>query len=200
MKKTFILFLIGVSVAFCSCNNKPEENNKNQTGQNNQQKQAPSVPENNVEQPNEAEKTAMPQKQSTTNLQTGIEDNLYYSNEGKVLHLTKDEFIEKIWDYENNPQQWIFNGELPVIIDFYADWCGPCKRVAPIMDELAQEYEGKINIFKIDTEKERELAGVFRVQSIPSMLFVPARGKPTMTTGAFPKEEYVKIINDVVLN
>jgi len=114
-------------------------------------------------------------------------------------HLTKQTFMEKIFNYEVN-KEWKFEGELPCMIDFYADWCAPCKMVAPILEELAKEYEGKINIYKIDTEKEQELAGAFGIQSIPSLLFIPKDGQPQMAVGALPKETLLKAIDDVLLN
>ncbi|RLD91619.1 MAG: thioredoxin [Bacteroidetes bacterium] len=113
-------------------------------------------------------------------------------------HLTKQTFFEKVFNFEKN-QEWKFEGELPCIIDFYADWCQPCKIVAPILEELAGEYEGKINIYKIDTEAEVELAGAFGIKSIPSMLFCPKEGQPQMAVGALPKETLIQAINDVLL-
>jgi len=113
-------------------------------------------------------------------------------------HLTKQTFFEKVFNFEKN-QEWKFEGELPCIIDFYADWCQPCKIVAPILEELAGEYEGKINIYKIDTEAEVELAGAFGIKSIPSMLFCPKEGQPQMAVGALPKETLIQAINDVLV-
>jgi thioredoxin len=113
-------------------------------------------------------------------------------------HLTKETFISKVFDFENN-QEWKFAGELPCLIDFYADWCGPCKMVAPILEELAEEYKGKINIYKVDTEEEQELAGVFGIRSIPSLLFCPATGSPQMAMGALPKDSFKKAIDDILL-
>ena len=95
----------------------------------------------------------------------------------KPIHLTKAEFLKKVVDYEGNPTEWKYLGEKPAIIDFYASWCGPCKRVAPILDELAAEYGDKIDIYKIDTEQEQELAAAFGIRSIPTLLFVPMEGK-----------------------
>ena len=115
----------------------------------------------------------------------------------KPEHLTLETFKEKVFDFEAN-KEWKFKGEIPAIIDFYADWCGPCKRVAPIMEELAIEYDGKVKIYKIDTEVERELAGMFGIKSIPSILFIPVEGQPQMTTGALPKENFVQIIEEVL--
>ena len=102
-------------------------------------------------------------------------------------------------DYEGNPTVWKFLGEKPAIIDFYASWCGPCKRVAPILDELAAEYGDKIDIYKIDTEQEQELAAAFGIRSIPTLLFVPMEGKPQMVQGAIGKADFEKIIQEVLL-
>ena len=113
-------------------------------------------------------------------------------------HLTKQTFLDKVFNYEEN-KDWKFEGELPCIIDFYADWCGPCKMVAPILEELSKEYEGKINIYKVDTEVEQELAGAFGIKSIPSMLFCPKDGQPQMAQGALPKESLIQAIDDVLL-
>ncbi len=112
--------------------------------------------------------------------------------------LTKETFIEKVFNYEEN-KDWNYKGEIPCLIDFYADWCGPCKMVGPIIDELSQEYEGKVAFYKIDTEKEQELAGVFGIQSIPSLLFVPVGGKPQMAAGALPKETLKEVIDKELL-
>ncbi len=100
--------------------------------------------------------------------------------------LTKQLFLEKVFNYEKN-KEWSFEGELPCIIDFYADWCGPCKTVAPILEELSEEFAGKINIYKINTEVEQELAGAFGIRSIPSMLFCPGEGQPQMSVGCIAK-------------
>lgn len=113
-------------------------------------------------------------------------------------HLTKQTFLEKVFNYETS-QDWKFAGELPCIIDFYADWCAPCKMVAPVLEELAKEYAGIINIYKVDTEEEQELAAVFGIRSIPSLLFCPKDGQPQMAMGALPKETFKKAIEDVLL-
>ena len=115
----------------------------------------------------------------------------------KPEHLTLDTFQTKIFDYEHETQ-WNFLGDQPAIIDFYADWCGPCKRVAPIMEELAVDYDGRVKIYKIDTEDQRQLAGMFGITSIPSILFIPLEGQPQMIMGAFPKENYLKQIEDIL--
>lgn len=111
-------------------------------------------------------------------------------------HLTKSEFLEKVFNFEES-KEWKYKGDIPCIIDFYADWCGPCKMVAPIMEELSKEYEGKLHIYKIDTEAEQELAAVFGIQSIPSILFVPVDGQPQMSAGALPKNAFEKAIKDI---
>lgn len=110
--------------------------------------------------------------------------------------LTKETFMEKVFDYENN-KEWTFSGDKPCIIDFYADWCGPCKMIAPIMEEISKEYEGKVDVYKIDTEQETELAQAFGISSIPSVLFVPMNDTPKMSVGALPKAGFVKAINDI---
>lgn len=118
---------------------------------------------------------------------------------GKVEYLTYDTFIQKVWNFEANPQQWVYEGELPALIDFYADWCAPCRKIAPIMDKLAKDYEGRVKIYKIDVDKEQRLASVFQVRSIPSILFTPATGQPMMQAGAMTEEMYVKIIEEQLL-
>lgn len=115
-----------------------------------------------------------------------------------AIHLTKSEFLKKIADFENNPSEWIFLGEKPAIVDFYADWCGPCKMVSPILDELADEYKDKVNIYKVNTEKEPELAAAFGIRSIPSILFIPKNGQPQMAQGAMPKTSFEHAIKEVL--
>lgn len=111
--------------------------------------------------------------------------------------LTKETFLEKVFNFEKN-KEWKFEGDLPCIIDFYADWCGPCKSLAPILEDLSDEYAGKVNIYKVDTEAEQELAAAFGIRSIPSMLFVPKDGEPQMAQGALPKAQLEQIIGDVL--
>ncbi len=113
-------------------------------------------------------------------------------------HLTKETFLKKVFNFEAN-KDWKFEGDLPCIIDFYADWCQPCKMVAPILEELSEEYKGKVNIYKVDTEQEVELAGAFGIRSIPSILFCPKDGQPQMAMGALPKETFKQAIADVLL-
>ena len=111
--------------------------------------------------------------------------------------LKKETFKEKIFNFEEN-KEWKFEGELPCMIDFYADWCQPCKIVEPILEELAEEYEGKINVFRVNTEEEQELSAIFGIQSIPSLLFVPMDEQPQMAMGALPKDTFEKAIEDVL--
>ena len=113
-------------------------------------------------------------------------------------HLTKETFKQKVFDFEKN-KEWNFSGSKPCIIDFYADWCGPCKMIAPILEELAQEYDGQIYIYKVDTEAEQQLAGEFGIRSIPSLLFVPMGEAPQMAQGALPKDAFKQAIEEVLL-
>ena len=122
---------------------------------------------------------------------------MFINKNDMIEHLTKETFLNKIFNYEKN-KEWKFEGEKPCIIDFYADWCGPCKVVAPVLEELSKDYDGKINVFKVDTEAEQELASVFGIRSIPSFLFVPAKGQPQMAMGALPKETFVNAFKDVL--
>jgi len=112
--------------------------------------------------------------------------------------LTKEKFLEKVFNYERN-KEWKFEGDLPCLIDFYADWCGPCKMVAPVLEELSEEFAGKINIYKVDTEAQQELAAAFGIRSIPSLLFCPKDEKPQMAQGALPKDNLIEAINNVLL-
>ncbi len=114
-----------------------------------------------------------------------------------IEHLTTETFKKKVFDYEKN-SEWKFEGIKPAIIDFYADWCAPCKMVAPILEELATEYEGKLDIYKVDTEAEQELAAVFGIRSIPSLLFIPVNDQPQMAMGALPKDTFKKAFKDVL--
>ena len=116
-----------------------------------------------------------------------------------TIHLTKAEFIAKVANYEANPSEWKYLGDKPCIIDFYASWCGPCKTVAPILEDLAKEYEGQIYVYKIDTEAEQELASAFGIRSIPTILFCPMNGAPQMAQGALPKDSFKKAIAEVLL-
>jgi thioredoxin len=112
--------------------------------------------------------------------------------------LTTSEFIESVFDYTKE-KEWKFKGSKPAIIDFYADWCAPCKMVAPILEQLSEEYKGKIDIYKVNTEQERELSSVFGIMSIPSFLFIPMEGMPSLEPGAFPKQAFKEIIEEHLL-
>ncbi|MGY6649219.1 thioredoxin [Wenyingzhuangia sp. IMCC45574] len=114
-----------------------------------------------------------------------------------VQTITKQDFLDKVFNFEES-QEWDFAGEVPAIIDFYADWCGPCKALAPLLEELQKEYNGKINIYKVDTEAEQELAGAFGIRSIPSLLFCPKGEKPQMAQGALPKQQFEELIKDIL--
>ncbi len=121
------------------------------------------------------------------------------NNMAKTINLTREDFLSKVANYEASPQEWKYLGDKPCLIDFYADWCGPCKMVAPILDELAAEYAGDIYIYKVDTEAEQQLAGEFGIRSIPSLLFVPMEGQPQMAQGALPKDALKEAIAEVLL-
>ncbi len=125
--------------------------------------------------------------------------NSFSQTDSKVVHLDKKDFISKVYDYEKNPSQWIYEGSLPCIVDFYADWCGPCRKIAPILEELAKEYNGKIIVYKIDTDKQRELAKTFGIESIPTIMFIPLKGEPQVARGALPKETFENAINQILL-
>ena len=114
-------------------------------------------------------------------------------------HLTKQTFLEKVFDYEKN-KEWKFEGELPAVVDFWAPWCGPCKMVGPIIDELSEEYKGKVNFYKVNTDEEQELGAVFGIRSIPSLLFIPKDGQPKLAVGALPKESFKSTIDKELLS
>ncbi|MFO7880643.1 MAG: thioredoxin [Bacteroidales bacterium] len=114
-----------------------------------------------------------------------------------VEHLTKETFIEKVFDYTEE-KDWNYKGDKPAMIDFWADWCAPCKMVAPVIEELDKEYKGKVNFYKVNTEEQQELAAIFGIRSIPSLLFIPVEGKPQMAAGALPKDTFEKAIADVL--
>jgi thioredoxin len=135
--------------------------------------------------------------QNTTTVKT--EEVSAGKTEGKTMRLTTAQFKSKVMNYEKNPKQWVFEGDKPCIVDFYADWCKPCKMIAPIMEELAAKYEGQINIYKVNVDEEKELANVFGINSIPYVMFVAMQGEPSVQRGALPKEEYEKIIKEFLL-
>ena len=134
--------------------------------------------------------------QKRTSEEGGVTNN---ENKMKTIKLNKADFLVKVVNFEKNPDEWKYLGDKPAIIDFYADWCAPCKAVAPILEDLAEEYRDKIYIYKVDTDKEQELAGFFRIRSIPSLLFIPVDGQPQMALGALPKVDIKKAIEEVLL-
>ena len=136
--------------------------------------------------------------QTTSNPEAPAENGATSSNEN-VVQLTKAMFLEKVYNYETSPTKWTFIGDKPCIIDFYADWCRPCKMVAPIMAELSDKYKGQITIYKVNTDQEQELAQFFGIRSIPTVFFCPASGDPQMAQGALPKESYEKAITELLL-
>lgn len=117
----------------------------------------------------------------------------------ETIHLTKKEFLKRVINYEKNPKEWIYLGDKPCLVDFYASWCGPCKRIAPILEELATEYKGKIYIYKVNTDEEKELSQAFGIVSLPTLIFCPMKGNPSMAKGALPKEDIVKLIEQQLL-
>lgn len=123
----------------------------------------------------------------------------------KPIKLTKADFLKKVMDYETNSTTWVYKGDKPCIIDFWADWCGPCKKAAPVLEEIAKEYAGDIYIYKVNTDQERELAGVFGIRNIPAFLFVPMKGKPQMSSGIArtpkdTKKMFVDLIDEILFN
>ena len=119
--------------------------------------------------------------------------------QGEVVVLNKADFLTKVYNYEKNQSEWVYEGTKPCIVDFYADWCGPCKKVSPILKELAGEYKNDIIIYKINVDNEKELAAAFGIQSIPTLLFIPAKGKPQIAQGALSKEQFVEQIYGFLL-
>ena len=119
--------------------------------------------------------------------------------QGEVVVLNKADFLTKVYNYEKNQTEWVYEGTKPCIVDFYADWCGPCKKISPILKELAGEYKNDIIIYKINVDNEKELAAAFGIQSIPPLLFIPAKGKPQLAQGALSKEQFVEQINGFLL-
>ena len=137
--------------------------------------------------------SAEPDNKQETNT---TEDNMTAT---KTIQLTRDQFLEKVANFEKSPEEWVYLGDRPAIIDFYADWCGPGKMIAPILEELAEEYDGQIYIYKVDTEAEQQLAAEFGIRSIPSILFVPMGEAPQMAQGALPKDAFKQAIDEVLL-
>lgn len=142
------------------------------------------------------------QKNSSKSTETNTiktENNMTTTTTVKTIHLTREDFLKKVANFEETPDKWVYLGDKPAIIDFYADWCGPCKMIAPILEELAEEYDGQIYIYKVDTEAEQQLAAEFGIRSIPSLLFVPMGEAPQMAQGALPKDAFKQAIEEVLL-
>ncbi len=142
------------------------------------------------------------QKNNSNTTETNItktENDMTTTTKAKTINLTRADFLEKVANFEETPDKWVYLGDKPAIIDFYADWCGPCKMIAPILEELAEEYDGQIYIYKIDTEVEQQLASEFGIRSIPSILFVPMNEAPQMAQGALPKDAFKQAIDEVLL-
>jgi len=159
MKKLVFFFTTGIFLTIQACNSQPES------------KMVKADPSSGT---------------VKTQSDEGVGNTSRISEEAPVIapvHITKDDFLEKIMDYEKNSTEWLYKGSLPCLIDFYADWCAPCRQTAPILDELAREYSGKIVVYKVDVQKEKELASVFGIQSIPAFLFCPMQGNPSMSAG-----------------
>ena len=138
-------------------------------------------------------------KENKNSNNTVVVNNNKTENKMTVTELTQEDFVKKVYDFETNPNAWKFEGDKPAVIDFYATWCGPCKMMSPILDEISKEYEGKINVYKVNVDKEADLASVFGIRSIPSLLFVPMKKEPSMVQGAMPRNELKKLVDDILL-
>lgn len=156
-------------------------------------------PENRSSSDNPSQTTAPSDTPGEGSDQDNNQDNPKNKNDMKTIHLTKADFLKKVVDFENNSKEWKYLGDKPCLVDFYASWCGPCKALSPILDELAAEYGDQIYIYKINTEEEQELAAAFGIRSIPTLIFVPLQGEPTMAQGALPKSELKKAIDQILL-
>lgn len=170
MKKVISVFIIATGVLFTSCGQTAKEQSAETT-----------VTETMNNESNDINKTEGDKKMGT-------------------IKMTKTDFLTKVHNYEENMETWKYLGDKPAVIDFYADWCGPCKQIAPILEELAGEYADEIYIYKVDVDSEQELAAMFGIRSIPSMLFIPMDGQPQMASGAAPKTELKQTIDKVLLN
>lgn len=121
------------------------------------------------------------------------------AQDNKVQHIDYKGFLNKIWDFEKEPDNFVFKGKTAVIVDFYADWCGPCRRVAPIMEKLADEYEGRLTIYKVNVDQAKDLAAVFQISSIPTVFFIPKQGQPMKQVGAMSEADYREVIEEQLL-
>lgn len=134
------------------------------------------------------------QKQPNTEQQQQVKENKTM----KVKELTTEEFKSKVMDFEKHPSEWVFEGERPALIDFYATWCGPCKMTAPIVEQIAEKYDGKVDVYKVDVDKEQQLAAMFGIQSIPSLLFIPLKGQPQMNVGAMSFGQLDSVVTEIL--
>lgn len=178
MKKKIIVYLVtALTVVGCSSQEKKTS----------QQAQNAALQEQNAS-----------QQEQNTQKQTETKSSADKSSaNGKVIYLTTADFKQKVMDYETHPQEWVFAGHRPVVIDFYATWCRPCKMMSPIVEQLAKQNAGKVDFYKVDIDQEPELASVFGIQSIPTFLFIPMKGKPTAQMGMMEKEEMEKVIKGI---
>ncbi|MFO7369499.1 MAG: thioredoxin domain-containing protein [Bacteroidales bacterium] len=149
--------------------------------------------------------TAQPEAKDSVAATAPVQAAIEQTANGAPVHINKADFLRLVMDYEKNPEQWNFQGDKPCLIDFYADWCAPCRITSPILDQLAKDYSGKINVYKVDVDKEQELAAVFGVQSIPTFLFCPVEGKPTISAGIAgspeaTKQMFIQQIEELLLN
>ena len=174
-----IIIMVFVTLSSCNLANDKTDNDTKINDKQNQQTEQQAKP-------NESENINFIDE--SENEQPDIEANEVIGS----VKLNKEMFLEKVWDYESNPETWIYKGDKPALIDFYADWCRPCKIAGPILDELAMEYSNDIYIYKIDTEVERELASVFGITGIPAFLYIPQNDKPIMTSGIAQTNEQTK--------
>lgn len=140
-----------------------------------------------------------PKKNSKSNENTTTEEVVEVKEESLVKTLDYKKFIKNIWNIEKYPDTFAYQSKLPCVIDFYADWCGPCRKIAPIMEELAKEYEGRLTVYKVNTDTEPKLSTIFEIKNIPTVFFLPMEGQPLMHVGALSKEEYTNIINQHLL-
>lgn len=135
------------------------------------------------------------------NRNTGNKESSASSSQAGVVSLSSQNFREKVWDYQANPREWVFKGQRPAVVDFYADWCAPCKTAAPILEELAEKYKGKVDFYRVNTDNEQELAQIFGIRTIPSFLWIPAQGEPQMTSGIAPGTDATrKMFSDMIEN
>lgn len=148
---------------------------------------------------NKDNKTTESTKTDDSNQNLEVAKSLPTNGNGKVEYLNTQDFVAKIFDFRTE-KEWKLKSSTPCVIDFYADWCKPCKMVAPIMEELSGEYKGKIQFYKVNIDLEEELANAFGIESIPSIMACPLNGKPTISVGSMPKSEYVRMIQEVILN